>query len=519
MELTMKKLRYILILSGILSLSSCNEWLNILPRNEQVTDDYWKSKEDVEAVLASGYYYMRSAVPELIRWGELRGGTLYSSNTADAPLQNFNLTATASICNFDNIYKTINMANSVLKYAPLVRLEDDTYYESVMNSHLVEAYFMRAFCNFQLVKNYRDVPMVLQAYVNDDASYELAKSTDTVIIAQIKKDIITALETGAAKEKYEQDWQTKGRVTKWALYALMADVCLWSEDYDNCIIYANEILNATASFRPVFIKDPTKWFDIFYPGNSNESIMELNWNYQTYNERNNFGSYFTMDASSRFKFTDVALELFKTETNAVKAKDPSVDGRYGRTLLATYMHSGAVITDYKTANQYYVWKYKGTDVADKDNVRTAEDANFILYRVAEVMLMKAEALIMKGEPTWNAALGIVNQIRTRAALDTLAVTTSETNELEMLKLVLHEREMEFAAEGKRWYDLLRFGKMQNFKYKEQFIDMVVEANQTMNPQWIRSVLKSNDALYMPLPQSEILANPLLVQNPYYATTK
>lgn len=519
MELTMKKLHYILILSGMLSLTSCNEWLNILPDNEQVTEDYWKSKEDVEAVLASGYYYMRSSVPELIRWGELRGGTLYSSNNADAPLQNFNLTATAPICNYDNLYKTINMANSVLKYAPLVRLEDDTYYESVMNSHMVEAYFMRAYSYFQLVKNFRDVPMVLNAYVNDDASYEIAKSSDTLLIAQIKEDIVTALATNAAKEKYEQDWQTKGRVTKWALYALMADVCLWSEDYDNCIIYTNEILNATASFRPVFIKDPTKWFDIFYPGNSNESIMELNWDAQTYNERNNFGSYFTLDAGSRFKYTDVALEQFKAEANAVKAKDPSADGRYGRTLLGSFVHSGAIITDYKTATQYYVWKYKGTDVADKDNVRTAEDANFILYRVADVMLMKAEALIMKGEPTWDAALDLVNQIRTRATLDTLVVTTSESNELEMLKLVLHEREMEFVAEGKRWHDLLRFGKMQNYKYKETFIDMVVEANQTMNAQWIRSVLRSNDAHYMPLPQSEIIANPLLVQNPYYSTTK
>ncbi|HET9569966.1 MAG TPA: RagB/SusD family nutrient uptake outer membrane protein [Bacteroidales bacterium] len=515
----MKKIHYILILSGILSLTACNEWLNILPDNEQVTDDYWKSKEDVEAVLASGYYYMRNSVPDMIRWGELRGGTLYSSNTSDAPLQNFNMTATSSLCDYDNFYKTINMANSVIKYAPQVRLEDDTYYESVMNSHLVEAYFMRAFCYFQLLKNYREVPLVLQAYVNDDASYEIAKSSDTVIIAQIKKDITTALATGAAKEQYEESWQTKGRVTKWALYALMADVCLWDEDYDNCIIYANDILNATANFRPVFIKDPAKWFDIFYPGNSNESIMELNWNYQTYNEKNNFGSYFTLDAGSRFKFTDVALELFKAETNEVKANDPTVDGRYGRTLMASYVHSGATITDYKTANQYYVWKYKGTDVADRENIRTAEDANFILYRVAEVMLMKAEALVMKGEPSWNAALDLVNTVRKRAAIDSLMVTSSETNELDMLKLIMHERQMEFVAEGKRWYDLLRFGKLQNFKYKEQFIDMVVEANQTMNPQWIRSVLKSNDALYMPLPQSEIIANPLLVQNPYYSTTK
>ena len=46
--------------------TSCNDWLDVLPNNEQVTDDYWKSKEDVEAVIASGYYYMRQCVPTYI---------------------------------------------------------------------------------------------------------------------------------------------------------------------------------------------------------------------------------------------------------------------------------------------------------------------------------------------------------------------------------------------------------------------------------------------------------------------
>ncbi|MDP4278470.1 MAG: RagB/SusD family nutrient uptake outer membrane protein, partial [Bacteroidota bacterium] len=349
----MKKIRYsLLILLGAVTLSSCNNWLDVLPDNEQVTDDYWKSKEDVEAVLASGYYYMRNTVPQMIRWGELRGGTLYSNNTADIPMQNFMLTATSSICDYGNVYKIINMANSVLKYAPLVKLQDETYYTSVMQSHLAEAYFMRAFSYFLLVRNYRDVPLVLQAYVNDDASYEIAKSSDSVIVAQIKKDITAALATGAAKETYEEDWQTKGRVTKWALYALMADVCLWSEDYDGCITNSNEILNATASFRPVFMQDPSAWFTIFNPGNSNESIFELNWNNQTYGETNNFGSYFAVDISSRLKYTDVALAKFKAETDEVKANNPTLEGRFGRTLLGSYVHAGTNISDYKTATQY-----------------------------------------------------------------------------------------------------------------------------------------------------------------------
>lgn len=514
-----RKIYGILVLLGFFALTSCNDWLNILPDNEQVTDNYWKSKEDVESVLASGYYYMRNSVPEMIRWGELRGGTLYSNNSSDTPLQNFNLIATSAICNYSNIYKIINMANSVLKYAPFVRFEDDTYNEAVMKSHLVEAYFMRAYCYFLLVRNYRDVPLVLKAYVNDEASYELAKSGETEIIAQIKKDITDALATNAAKEKYEEEWQTKGRATIWALYALMADVCLWNEDYDECIVYSNFILDATVSFRPVFIKNPLNWFDIFYPGNSNESIFELNWDNQTYGQNNNFGGYFTTEMASRLKYTDVAIEKFKNETKEVKAFEPTLDGRLGRTLLSSYVHSGAVIGDFANAAQFFVWKYKGTDVPDRDNVRTAEDANFIIYRVSEVMLMKAEALILKGEGTWSAALGIINQIRERSSLPALEIETSETDELDLLERVLYEREMEFSAEGKRWYDLLRFGKLKNYKYKEQFINIVVESNQTTNKQWIRSVMISNDAHYMPLPQSEIMTNPLLVQNPYYATTK
>jgi hypothetical protein len=262
-----------------------------------------------------------------------------------------------------------------------------------------------------------------------------------------------------------------------------------------------------------------KWFTIFYEENSNESIFELNWDNPTYGETNNFYSYFSLSAASRLKFTDVAIETFKDETDEVKSNNAGLDGRLGRTLLGSYVHNNADINDYARATQFYVWKYKGTDVADIGNVRTVEDANFIVYRVAEILLMKAEALIMKGEATWDAAVEIINQVRARAALPALVIVTSETDELDMLELVLHEREMEFVAEGKRWYDLLRFGKCRNYKYKEQFINKVVESNQTTNPLWIRSVMKSNDAHYMPIPQSEIIVNPLLIQNPYYATTK
>lgn len=520
---------YIMAIAILLSLTSCNGWLDILPNNEQVTDNYWKSKEDVEAVIASGYYYMRQAVPSIIAWGEVRGGTITTNNVANAYLQNFSMTATRAICDYSSIYKVIGMANSVLKYAPTVMAEDDTYYEEVMNSHLCEAYFLRAWCYLLLVKNYREVPLVVNAYVNDDAEYNLPKSTEAKIVRQVKDDVLAALATKAAKSEYEDTdglyWTSKGRATKWALYALMADACLWNHDYDECIQYCNLILDVDegdTSNRPRFITNGAQWYEIFYPGNSNESIFELQWESTSkYAQTNNFGSLFSVDASSTYKYTDYAVEKLIAETDEAMANTTDREGRIGRMLFCSYVSSAVNQLDYAKQAQLYVWKYRGTDIVNVGNTRPSQDANFILYRVAEVILFKAEALIMKGEASWPEAIALINKIRERANLNDLDINVAEADEQVLLEALMHEREMELLAEGKRWYDLLRIARYDhgNGIYKQWFVDEVVEGNQTTKDEWIRSVLLDENAWYMPIPYNELQVNTLLTQNPYYETTK
>ncbi len=518
-----------IIIAGALSLTStsCNDWLDVLPNNEQVTDDYWKSKEDVEAVIASGYYYLRQCVPTIIKWGELRGGSIYTINTGDAKLQDFNMTPTHSLCNWSSIYKVIGMANSVILYAPNV--EDDTYYDAILNSHLAEAYFLRAYCYSLLVKNYREVPLVLQAYVNDEASFDLAKSSELEVIARIKEDVKMALETGAAKGTYEDDWATKGRVTKWALYALMADICLYSEDYDQCIQYCDLILNANDAFRPVFMSNTSDWYSMYYPGNSNESIFELNWDYSQ-NQTNNFSSLFTVNASTPLRPTTRATEKMKEETQTLKNGGLTEDGRMGRMLMATYVPDNLQVTAWASSNQYYIWKYYGTDVPDvTGGARAHQDANFIIYRVAEIMLDKALALTMKGQGSWAEAVSLINKVRNRAGLSNFkdidisspeaAAQISQLDEITLIEEILDQKELELMAEGKRWYDLLWLGRVGGGKYRTQFINKVIEGNQTTNQQWVRSVLQDENAWYLPIPQDDIEHNKLLVQNPYYSSSK
>ena len=140
---------------------------------------------------------------------------------------------------------------------------------------------------------------------------------------------------------------------------------------------------------------------------------------------------------------------------------------------------------------------------------------------------KAQAEIMKGN--YREAVELINRIRNRAGLgnfndiDTHAenadLQISQLDEYTLLEEVLNQKEMEFVGEGKRWYDLLWFGRIANNKYRKQFIDIVVEGNQTTNQAWIQSVLQDKNAWYMPLPQDDIDHNSLLVQNPYYTSTK
>lgn len=522
------KIKNIILLIAVASaLVSCNDYLDVKPNNEQIATDYWKSKEDVEAVVTSGYYYMQQAVPTLIKWGELRGGTFYAVSSADAKLQDFNLTPSLAICKWDAIYKIINMANSVIAYAPGVRNVDDTYYEQVMNSHLCEAYFQRAYSYLILLKNYREVPLVTEPYADDSQPFNIAKSSDTAIVRQIKADVETALATGAAKGTYEEDWETKGRVTKWALYALMTDVCLWNEDYQEAIQYADMIINATDAFRPVFLANTNDWFTIFYPGNSNESIFELNWDYNTNQKTNNFTSLFTQSSTSPLSFTTNALNKMKNETQTLKERGFDDNARMGRMLLATYVPETGTPTGWNTANNYYMWKYRGTDVQDiTGGARTHNDANFIIYRVAEIMLMKAQAETMLGN--YREAVELIDRVRNRAGLDNYQnidldspdadAQIAQLDEISLLEEIIDQKEMEFMGEGKRWYDLLWLGRIKNHRYREQFVTYVLEGNQTTNQSWIESVLRDENAWYMPVPQYDIEHNKLLTQNPYYATT-
>lgn len=530
----MKRLKYIFMSAAmLLSFTSCNDYLEVYPENVQPTDKYWSSKEDVEATLMSGYLYLRQSVTDyLLPWGELRAGCIYSRKSS--ALQQFQIKPTTSQANWAPMYKIVNTANLVLKNASKAYDNDDTYTESEMKSHLCEAYWLRALAYFYIVRNWRDAPLFTEPFETDENSYNVPKSSDTLIVAQIKSDLQEAIRLDAAKESFNTTWETKGRATKWAIYALMTDVCMWNQDFDEAINYANAILNNHSLSVPTFMALPThaSWFSIFNPGNSNESIFEVQWSHEQSDgsgasyQTNNLPIYFSDDTSEDNRLYQYSAKM----RNAFNNEFGPIFEQYTETGLDMAVRTmyGSYKTDvppssYLQAQNAYVWKYIGGATLTDKRMPSNYDPNFIIYRVSDIMLLKAEALVMRHMGTSDTdnqeALELVNQIRTRTNLEAREYSDGMSFST-LLGYVLYERIMELAAEGKVWYDLLRIARYQdpsgevNFK-KDFFIDYVTDYNTTASESWIRAVLSDENAWYLPVYASEINANALLEQNPYY----
>ena len=121
-------------------------------------------------------------------------------------------------------------------------------------------------------------------------------------------------------------------------------------------------------------------------------------------------------------------------------------------------------------------------------------ANFVVYRYADVLLKKAEALNELGRG--GEACTPLNIVRRRAGLSDVQTL----GQAEMREKIMHERRIELAFEGHRWFDMIR---IDNGEYALQFLRSIGKTNIT------------KERLLFPIPQTEMDANPLMVQNPGY----
>lgn len=507
--LSNKIFKFLCLLIILSSASSCKKWLDRKPENGIIRQNFWKSKEQVQATVFGCYASLLGApagindrpLPEyFFLWGELRADMLTPSTgitNEELEIMNVNILETNSLTNWRSVYRTINYCNTVIDFAPEVLKTDATFSKQALDAYLSEAKALRALMYFYLVRSFRDVPLVLKATSSDDQLEQLAKSTGAEVLQQIVKDLSEAEAT--APLTYNNQVSDKGRITRYTINAIQADVYLWMEKYPEANAACDKVIN---SGRFGLVSGNSSWFPtVFANGNSNEGIFEIQFDKQ---KLNTFYSMFR--TRPRFLASSIVTDpndgLYQVDLQDATKKDIRGDG---------------AAVNFGDAR---IWKYVGID---ETSVRAEAEsyAHWIVYRYADILLMKAEALVLTG--SGQQALDLVDRIRQRGrALNTggssgtgtfRSVSPTDTDGI--LDYILEERAREFAYEGKRWYDLLRFAKRNNYERLDILLEMVSRSVPGSLQQSAIAKFRDQNSHYLPIYQYELQTDKNLVQNPFY----
>lgn len=509
-----------------LLLTSCDEWLDLKPESEIILDEYWQSEGDVEAVLASCYRGLteESVIYRMMVWGELRSDNVVNgSNFPNAryDMQRIlegDITANNAYASWGPFYSVINYCNNLLYYAPEVVNRDNNFTQADLNRLRAEVLGLRALSYFYLVRTYKEVPLMLSAVTDGDSTlYNLPKSPEDVILNQIVADLLEAkkharLDFGGNKA------YNKGRITLNAVNAILADVYLWKGEYDKVVTVCDEII-ATPTLK--LVSAPLMFTQVFSLGNSTESIFELQFDddvqanvpvMELYGSNGQPEGEFSFPAT--LAYDEYENKIGQYSPFMYRVSQSVVEGEKDIRAKDFYRSYGG---------KYLVFKYSGLarqpsliEGLSTYRYRT-NTANWIVYRLSDVMLMKAEALVQLARNATPAtdlltqAVRLVNipYLRANEEQDSLLFANYQTVD-EVEKLVLRERHRELMFEGKRWFDLVRMARREGSTSSMNTYVGYKDPGSTNN-----LGARTLDAMYMPISQRELEANPKLKQNPFY----
>jgi hypothetical protein len=442
----MKKI--VIIITLLFTVISCDV-LEVEPQNSIAADEAFKTKEDIDKGILGAYASFQS----LSYYGRTFG--LFSDLAADNLSHPLAATAdTYAQVNNNNIlpengsvsgiwalaYDGINVANNVITKVPTI--EDMT--EGERNIALAELYFIRALNHFNLLNYFGGVPIKVTPTIGT-TGLDVPRNTVEEVYSQIINDLTFASDFLPAGG-------TKIRASKYAAKALLAKVHLYNKDYPQAISLASEVISEG---NYTLLND---FSDIFAADQSAESIFEISFSEL---ERNRISEY-----------------NFPQSLNGRREVEPSQD------LLESYeandeRFEASIAFD---GDKAYAIKY--------DDLSLGAD-NFIVLRLADMYLVRAEAEASLPSPDLSAVRSDINDIRVRANLQ----PTSESDLTQLLRIIEKERRIEFAFEGQRWFDLVRTDRA------IAVLPNVTSANQTL----------------FPIPLDEIQTNndPGMVQNPGY----
>lgn len=507
----MRKIFSLTLLSSLLLFgNSCTDWLDIRPENDVVLDDFWQTESHVNEVLATCYRSMQGEgfMDRVLIYGELRSDNVtYGFDMPEdmVRLLNIDISNSNVYSHWGVFYSTINYCNTWLYYAPNVLDLDANFTPTELRNLTAEVLTIRSLAYFYLIRAFGEVPWVDEPSIDDSQDFNVAKSTEDVLINQLKQDLTLAL--SYAKEKFDIKENNTGRITKNAIRALLADISLWDEDFEQTVAYCDQILS-DATLELVEGEDVI--YDVFYKGNSTETIFELQFDkdvQENLTVYNFYGGAGRMTGNWTFP-----LQLVSGDASPFSYSNSSgVEGEEDLRKKDFILYS-------TFSAEFPVFKYAGVQRIEDEEERStyyyrSPTSNWIFYRLSDIMLLKAEALV-EIENHEQEVMDLVNTtfLRSNPDLEGDSLLLQDYNSrVELRKLVLRERQRELMFEGKRWFDLMRLARKE--ESTSSLLGYMLKKFSSGNSNAAK--MTEMNSLYLPIHTNEINANNKLVQNPFY----
>lgn len=512
---------------------ACSKVLEQSPEDRIDLNNYFNTRADAEGALIGAYdNVFRDIVPTVVINDMLSGREIQQiGGIPNRPVQyrpnlrvdNDGGTGTL----WANCYSSIARINLLIERVDLI--PDGFFIISGVpstvnrkNEILGEARFLRAWVYFQLVQNWGDVPLILSFPKTANPGDNLVSRAPAADVwTQIQEDLNFAATNlpinhrffAANQSAAAIRIQSKGRATSGMAKLMLARIALKDRQWQRAADLCSEILSTNEySLNTNFV---TTFSNVPAGGqNAPESILE------TQSVRDGFvntGGIFSWEfyTNGRTEVTPQWLQNY--EGNYLNPFD--VRQLFASNISYNTNNSLRGITQFK----YY----------NRDNAYASADPwNYVLGRLGEVLLIRAEALNELGFPNAEART-LINQIRARAQNSTYTVTVRRqglpdttvaakgippvsfdpttpnsiyiANQQEFRLLIRDERWRELSFEGLRWFDLLRYNEPSG---KYSALESVYLNDPAVPGTQVGKIL-------FPIPNAQIRINPRLTQNPGY----
>ena len=476
----------------VVSLYGCNK-LDQQPISGLPASSFWKTNEDAKSGNAAIYAGLQNTFGKTFtEWGDARSDNLTYGGTGENQV-NISLNgidAVTASADWANLYNTIQRANLAIKYLPnIYNATPSQLTTGDFNNYMGQAYAIRAFMYFWAVRLWGDVPLRLTPYESLDSSQYLGRTNkDSILNSVIIPDLNKAL-TLVYPNLLNNFFITQG-----AILSMQAEVAMWQKRYNDVITITNQI---TALNRYSIVQDPTLYKNVFSVGTTAENIWTLDWHYQT-DGANGLATKLGSSGNTSNYYVDTSTTWYHRWTQ----NNPDI---------RRYLSYDTINYGYTTQPKQ-IWKFYPIDINTGKPInpsRSQCESKLLFYRYADILLMQAEAYNAIGDP--KDALAIVTSIRNRSNAGPINASyyNNLTSQNDVLNAILDERQLELYCEGKRWFDLVRNGLV------DDIMDPLIKFRQ-LSLNLYPSGFSNPDKILWPISRAALTANPALVQNPSYS---